>query len=961
MINDLEKELRASIEGDVRFDQTTRRVYSVDASIFEIEPLGVVLPKTKEDLISAVKIANRHGVSIIPRGAATGITGGCLGKGLIIDLSKYLNNIGTIDIAKGTVVCQPGVVQDDLNTKLAHFGYRLGPDTSTGNRATLGGMLANNAAGARSLRYGKMVDHVLSVEILLADGQLVRFGPVPPKEFEQKRHLLGAEGNIYREVARLKEYYQDEIELHFPKIPRRVSGYNLDELIKPGPLNLAKLIVGSEGTLGIVTEMTLNIVPKPKALGLCLLFFQDKLEAMEHAHELLSYHPMSVEMVDDQIIQLGRNSPSMRGKMEWLPETPQALIIVELEGNNDTDVRNRIHTFTSEMHKNGIGESQLAVLDPIKMAHIWALRKAGLGILLSKRSYTRAIAFIEDLALPPDELAPFMTAFCGYLKSKGKEAGIYGHVGAGCMHLRPYMDLLDPSNVSLMKEMMNDISDLLLQYGGALSGEHGDGLIRSWLNPKMFGERLMQAFIALKRAFDPANRMNPGKIVFPEEPFKELRIAADSPLKSPKTFLSFQKEGGFALAVDLCNGNGLCRKKEGTMCPSFQVDNDEYHSTRARAQALRGIIHGHQPLEDFTSQELYDVLDLCISCKGCKTECPSQVDMAKMKAEFLYHYQKKHGSSLRSHLFGKIGSLYHMLSPLASSFNAVQGLNFSKKILGWIGVSPKRTLPALATRRFSKWAASYKQPLGTKGQVVLFNDTFNEYNHPEVGQAAMQLLNGLGYEVIIPTWTCCGRPLISKGMLEQARAYAKRVIKMLDAYAKQGLTIIGLEPSCILTITDDYRALIPLEDPLSPSVDGVLQACTTLDQFLAKLVSQGEFSLPFNEAQRTVKVHGHCHQKALVGMQPTMEVLKAIPGFNVEEIQSGCCGMAGSFGYEKEHFDFSMQIGELKLLPEVRSSTEDTLIIASGTSCRSQVKDGTQRQAVHLAEAILSQVNPAIN
>lgn len=948
MTSSFEKELKESIQGEIHFDPISRRAYSVDASIYEIEPLGIVVPKTKQDLINAVKIAHRHNIPVIPRGAATGITGGCIGKGLVIDTSKYLSRIIEIDFHQQIARCEAGVVQDQLNAALSLTGYRLGPDTSTGNRATIGGMTANNAAGARSLRYGKMVDHVEKVEVVLSNGDLVTFQAVDKHEWEKKRSQNDREGQIYREIHRLLETHRQEILERFPKIPRRVSGYNLDELIKPGPLNLAKLITGSEGTLGIITEITVKISPKPKATGLCLIHFDDMIEAMRWIPHLLTYQPLAIEMIDDKIIKQGKASPSMKGKMEWLLEEPKALFAVEFDGATPAETEKKMIGFINDARKRQIGYAQLFLTQQTQIDQVWALRKAGLGILMSKRSYSQAIAFIEDVTVSPDKLSSFMDKFCGYLKSKGKEAGIYGHVGSGCMHIRPYIDLRQHNELALMNEMMGDVSDLLLEFGGAMSGEHGDGIIRSWLNPKMFGEKLYQAFVDIKTAFDPDNRMNPGKIVHPMDHLKDLRMSPDKPTKAIETFLNFSKEGGFALAVDMCNGNGLCRKKEGVMCPSFQADNDEYHTTRARAQALRAIVHGQLAVNNFSNREVYDVLDLCISCKGCKTECPSQVDMAKMKAEFLYQYQETNGYTLRSKLFGHIGRINKLLSPFASAFNAMSRTGFGKWMQKRLGISPERTLPPLASQRFSKWFSNYQQPANAVKPVVLFNDTFNEFNHPEIGQAAVKILNKLGYQVIVPPWKCCGRPLISKGMLKQAKGQASALIETLIVYADQGIPIIGLEPSCLLTIKDDYKDFHGM-----PPLDRLMSACITFDEFLAKLVAKGEFILPFIEGKRNVKVHGHCHQKALVGMGPTMTVLRAIPGFEVSEIQSGCCGMAGSFGYEEEHYDFSMKIGNAALFPAIRAASADTLIVADGTSCRSQIADGTTRRAKHLAEAIL--------
>lgn len=954
-MKNIEEALRENVKGLIHFDPLTRHIYSVDASIFEVLPLGVILPDSKEDLRRTLEIAHAFKIPVTVRGAATGITGSCLGRGLIIDLSKSLNKIIRLDLQKNEVTCQPGVIQDELNQYLAPYGYRLGPDTSTGNRATIGGMLANNAAGARSLHFGCMVDHVISTEIILANGEILQFQSISSEEWEIKRKQANSEGRIYQAIWEIKQEFGEEILKKFPRIPRRVSGYNLDILLKNEPLNISKIIAGSEGTLGIATEIKLKIAPLIRFSTLAIIYFKDKLQAFQHVPKILEFHPTAFEMIDDQIIQLGRASPSMRHGLHWLDgHDPQSLFMVEFAGNSLQEAKDKAESFASQMHNEQIGYCQKVVSNQKEINEVWNLRKSGLGILLSKRTYNRAIAFLEDLSVSPHQLGAFMEKFCAYLAGKGKSAGIYGHVGSGCMHIRPYMNLQDPKELILMRQMMEDISDLLLEFKGALSGEHGDGLIRSWLNPKMFGNNLIQAFKQLKAAFDPENLMNPGKIVSETGQLEDLRTTPNEVLKSPPTFLNFEREGGFELAVDLCNGNGLCRKKEKIMCPSFQATNEEFHSTRARAQALRSIIHGRLPLEDFTGPGMHAVMDLCLSCKGCKTECPSQIDMAKMKAEFLYHYQEKHGYDWRSYFFAHLGDLLKWGSPLAGILNYASQKSWFKNSLSWFGLTKSRPLPKLAPRKFSNWFADYPQPTRLQKRVVLFNDSFNEFIQPAIGQAAVKIMNALGYQVIVPSWNCCGRPSLSKGFLKHARHQAEKVVTGLMDYVEQDLLIVGLEPSCLLTLKDDYAGL--LHPNYLCKADRLAKASMTFDEFLALHIQNGRIHLPFNTISKNVKVHGHCHQKALVGMQPTLDVLNAVPGFTVSEIPSGCCGMAGSFGYEKEHFDISMKIGELSLLPTIRNSSPEILLIADGISCRQQIFDGTQRKALHLAEAFYSKL-----
>lgn len=952
----LHQELKEAIQGEVRFDEVTRRAYSVDASIYEVMPLGVVTPKSTNELLAVMAIAKKHRVPIIARGAATGITGGCIGPGIIVDLSKYLRSIIEINVEQEYVICQPGVVQDEFNAAISSQGYRLGPDTSTGNRATIGGMLANNAAGARSLRYGKMVDHVLEVTLALAGGTLITLKKLTDAEIKEKIQLTTQEGTIYRTLLELKETYTQEILERFPKIPRRVSGYNLDELIKD-PFDPAKLIAGSEGTLGIAVEIKLRICKKPKNSVLCVMHCHDMLEPMRHLSAMLRHAPLSLEMIDAHILAAGRSHPTMRGKLSWLEGNPQAVYIAEFDGESSFQAIEKLRAFQKEMEHLGFAYSYAELTDALLIESVWELRKAGLGLLLSKRTYSRAIAFIEDLTIAPEELFPFMTDFLQCLKSFGKEAGIYGHVGSGCLHIRPYIDLNDAAEQQTMEKMMLAIADLLLKHHGALSGEHGDGYIRSWLTEKMFGSTLYQAFCKLKAAFDPENLINPGKIVHAPPLLHDLRSQFERPLKPLDTFLDFNKEGGFELAADLCNGNALCRKREGVMCPSFQVTRDEYDTTRARAQALRAIIHGHSP-SDLSGEELHAVLDLCIQCKGCLTECPSQVDMAKMKSEVLYHYHKKHGVSWRTLFFGKIGLINQLSSPFSSLVNTFNQTKIGKKALDCLGIATKRSLPMLAKERFTQ---SYKKRIKEKKftsshEVVLFVDTFTEFNHPEIGLAAIKVLETLGYSVIVPKWSCCGRTLYSKGMLHEAQKYALHLIHQFLPFASAGIPIIGLEPSCISMLTEDIGSLV------SDKKDYLLirDATLSFDAFLHRHLIDGRWPSPSISEETHVLFHAHCHQRAHEGASLSLDILNSLPGCQAELIPAGCCGLAGSFGYEKEHFNFSMEIGSLKLFPAILKSPK-SIIVANGTSCRHQIFDGTEKKAIHLAEFMASRIDSTLN
>ncbi len=939
---------------DIRFDEITRRIYSVDASIFEVEPAGVFFPKNIAELRRGLKIAYDYQIPVIARGAGTGITGGCLGSGLVIDTSKHLHSIRTINITEEYVVCEPGVVQDRLNEELLPFGYRLGPDTSTGNRATIGGMLGNNAAGARSLYYGRMVDHVESVDLVLSGGEVITFSKLSPEEFKNKCNLQTHEGSIYRAVMKIIEEYADDIANHFPKIPRHVSGYNLDELLNSESINLSKVIAGSEGTLGIAASMKLRIAKRPTHAGICVIHLSNIHEGFEQIEKMLLHKPAALELIDKKIITAGHSSPVMRNRLPWLTDDPEGLILAEFSGNSPDEIFIKCKAFAEMAKKEGIGYKLTTLTAQEEMQGIWDLRKSGLGLLLSKRSYSRAIAFIEDMSIAPEKLAAFMKKFCAYLKNIGKEAGIYGHIGSGCMHIRPYIDLRDPNELLLMEKIMREVSDMVLEFSGAMSGEHGDGLIRSWLNEKMFGERVALAFLELKQAFDPHHLMNPGKITHGPPVTEHLRLDPNTPLQKISTFLDFSEEGGFELAVDLCNGNGQCRKKENVMCPSFQATGDEYDTTRARAEALRGIIHGKLSPDEFTGKGLYDVMDLCIECKGCKKECPSLVDMAKIKSEFLFQYQQKHGIPLRSRIFAYLHAINRFLSPLAMLYNFMGKTPVGKYLSKSIGIAPERSLPVLAKEPFSAWfkknSASFSQGFSS---VALFDDTYMEYHEPAIGIAACKVLRALGYRITLVRNICCGRPMISKGMLKQARDKSGNLLQVLLPFAEKQIPIIGIEPSCISAIADDYKGLAsPL---LQEQYKKVSSHFVAIEDFLHKHIEQGQLRLKLKQGSQKGVVHGHCHQKSLWGTRTTLELLRSV-GIEPAEIHSGCCGMAGSFGYEKEHYDLSMAIGELALLPAIRKVDKETLIVANGFSCRSQIEHGSGRKAIHVVEAIAARM-----
>ena len=949
-MDDLRRDLEKHIDGQVRFDTFTRLLYSTDASIYQIEPLGVVIPRHADDVEATVRVARQHGVPVLPRGGGTALAGQSVGRAVILDMSNYMHQVLELNTEEQWAWVQPGVVQDQLNAYLRPHGFLFGPDTSTSSRATIGGMIGNNSAGARSILYGKTIDHVLELKVVLSDGSTALFRPMEKAEVEQIIREDTLEAGIYRDVLRVAQDNRDEVLERYPKLLRRVSGYNLDEFITDAPTNLAKMVVGSEGTLAAITAAKVRIMPRPQATAVLVTHFEDLIAAVEATEAILPYEPSAIEMVDRKIVEGARAAKEFAGRLPFLQGEPDALVIAEFYGDSPQEVADKVEQLEASLRRQKWGYAYSPALTAPAQADVWKMRKAGLGILMGTREARKPVAFVEDTAVDPAKLPEFLRRFRQVIADHDTTAGYYGHSSVGCLHIRPGIDLKNQDGVDKMVDMMREISDLVIEFGGCMSGEHGDGLARSWLNEKHFGPTLYKAFKDVKGAFDPDNRMNPGKVVDGPAPTENLRHGPAYRAIEFKTNLDFTRDGGFATAIDMCNGNGACRKlSEGTMCPSYMATRDEMHSTRGRANALRAVLSGRVPQEAFTSKAMYDTLDLCLECKACKTECPSNVDMAKLKYEMLSHYYARHGMPLRSRIFANIATvnrLGHLLAPVS---NRLARQPLAKWLQGRLGLAAQRTLPAFASETFSSWFHA-QQPQtrnGKRGTVVLFHDTFMEYNQPEVGQATAKLLQAAGYEVTLVARKCCGRPAISKGSLEQAREYARYNIALLAPYARQGMPIIGVEPSCILTLRDDYLDLVP-----GPDAQLVADHAISIDEFLHQLQQRDELDLTFIDAPKRLLLHGHCHQKALVGTAPTLALLRLPSGYEVEEIASGCCGMAGSFGYEAEHYDLSMDIGRQRLFPAVEGAEPDVEIVADGISCRQQIHHATGRTARHLVEVL---------
>ncbi len=947
-MNDLERDLRRVVDGDVRFDAYSRLLYSTDASMYQVEPIGVVIPRHADDVQAVFEIANRQGVPLLPRGGGTSLTGQTVNRTVVLDFSRHMAGVLEVNEEELWARVEPGLVQDELNHHVRGMGLLFGPDTSTSNRATLGGMIGNNSGGAHSIAYGLTIEHVIELTAILADGSRAVFGEVGPEVFAAKSRLPTLEGQIYREAARIREQYRDEIALRYKKHWRRVCGYNLNELIKERPLNMARVIVGSEGTFLTMVEAKVRLVRRPKKTALDVIHYASIQEALESSQAILETSPYAVELTDKMILDLARSNLEQAKRMAFVQGDPGAILIVEYAGDEEGEVKSKVEALEARRARDGFGYAAHIAYDVAEQQSIWKLRKAGLGLLLGMKGEAKPIAFVEDTAVDPKHLPEFVPRFKGILARHGAEAAYYGHCSVGCLHIRPVIDLKTQRGLEQVQAIAGEIFDLVLDYGGAISSEHGDGRARSPFLERVYGPTVFQAFREIKAAFDPRNLMNPGHMVASPGLTQHLRYGPAYKTWEPKTHLDFSSQGGFAAAVEMCNGVGVCRKTlEGTMCPSYMVTRDEEHTTRARANALRAVLSGKVPPSELAGRRLYEVMDLCLECKGCKAECPSNVDMAKMKYEFLHHYHAVNGQPLRNRLFGRIARLSRLGARLAPFSNWLAASWAHRRLLEWLaGIDRRRPLPAFARETFTDWFDRRRRPTDApRGSVVLFHDTFVTYNTPVIGRAAVELLEAAGYRVELVNKKCCGRPLISKGMLDEARRHAEWNVERLAPWAARGVPIVGLEPSCLLTLRDESVELVRTEEARQ-----VARSSFLLEEFLVRERARG-LTLSFKSSGRRAVLHGHCHQKALVGTAPTVAVLRWA-GFDVAEVDSGCCGMAGSFGFEKEHYDVSVALANRRLIPAVNAAPLDAEIVAPGVSCRQQIEHLAGRRPKHPAQVL---------
>jgi FAD/FMN-containing dehydrogenase/Fe-S oxidoreductase len=949
------------VSGEVRLDRLSRALYSTDASVYQIVPLGVVLPKAENDIRATVQLCRQFHVPLTARGGGTSQAGQCIGPGLILDCSKYFNQVVEINAAQGWVRVQPGCVLEELNRQVEPHGLQFAPDISTANRATIGGMIANNSSGTHSVIHGLTNDHVLALRVLLADGSSAELRPLTPAELESRCCQESLEGQAHRLVRRLAADHAKEIERRFPRILRRVGGYNLDRFV-PGradPFNLAHLFVGSEGTLGIVLEATLRLIPLPPAKALLVVQFADLLDALAATPAILGHQPAAVEVMDRYILDSTRLNPEAARLRDFVQGDPGAILIIEFYGEQPADLMPRLEALEADLRQRGCGYQMHRATELAAQARIWKLRTLALGLSMAEKGDAKAISFVEDTAVAPQRLRDYIAEFLQVIAGHKTRAGVYAHASVGCLHVRPVIDLKTVSGLSRFQGIADEVAELVLKYGGALSGEHGDGLVRSPFQAKMFGPVLYQAFREIKRTLDPLGLFNPGKIVDAPPLMANLRYGpAYATLDVPTTF-DFSADGGVLRAAELCAGVGECRKQRaGIMCPSFQATREEQHSTRGRANALRLAMTAQLEFTGLTDPAVMEALDLCLECKACKRECPTNVDMARLKAEVLDQYYRKHGLPWRNWIFGNV----HRLSRWGSRLTPVSSWLARNVVSRWLndkllGIDRRRLPPAFVRHTFLRQfaAAHTGRPPGKGPGVLVFPDTFTNYHEPAIGMAAVELLRRAGFGWVaadVPGRRpgrgvrCCGRPMISNGMLSRALQHASYNVELLYPLAAAGWSVTACEPSCILTIKDDYPAL--LQGDLRRRAEAVARACFTLEEVL----SGPNVSLQLQPGPGRILVQTHCHQRALVGTEPTLRLLCCIPGAEVIDLDAGCCGLAGSFGYEKEHYEVSRLVGEQRLFPALRQAAPETAIVAPGFSCRMQIAHFTGRQALHPAQLL---------
>jgi FAD/FMN-containing dehydrogenase/Fe-S oxidoreductase len=957
--------LSQSIDGELYTDNIHRIIYSTDASSYRELPLAVVIPRHKEDVRKVLAFALENNTSVIPRGAGTSLAGQVVGAGIVVDTSKYMDRILEFNKEERWIVVEPGVNLSELNLYLKPYGLQFGPETSTGNRCRLGGMLGNNSCGLRSLIYGSVRDHVLEVETLLADGSDAVFGPLSKAGFDAK---CGSgpdkyETKIYRHIKEVLsgEKLREKIHEVFPEpsVTRRNMGYAVDALMDTDPFtgngkpfNFSKLLAGSEGTLAFTTAIRLNLISLPPKIKCVVPAHFSSLEDALYANIIvLKHHPSTIELMDDTIMNCTKDNLSQRENRFFIQGDPKAILMIEFAADSREEIESNYDSMVKELTEYGYGYHFPLIFDDDKIKRVWELRTAGLGVLSNIPGDKRSTTVIEDTAVSIEKLPAYIAEFKTVIEKYGLNCVYYAHIATGELHLRPLLNLKDLQDQKIYASLAQDVAGLVKKFRGSLSGEHGDGRLRGSFIPFMFGEEIYQLFKDIKKTWDPWNVLNPGKITEVPPITQNLRFELANHYPEIPTSIDFSLTHGFLRAVEQCNGSGDCRKSEiigGSMCPTYMATRDEDKTTRARANILREFIHHSDKTNPLIQKEIYQILDLCISCKGCKGECPSNVDMAKLKAEFLQQYYDVKGIPFRTRLIAwlpRLGKIALLFRPLTNILLTQSWMN------NLVGFHPERKIPLYSVQSLRSWAAKHNFKSGVKGKVYLFADEFTNYQESEIGIKAILLLNRLGYEIVIPKHRESGRTFLSKGLVREAKKIATRNILMLKDIITSDNPLIGIEPSTILTFRDEYPELVI--EKLQKAAVELSKNVLLFDEFFVREMDKGNITgSQFTNEKREIILHAHCQQKAIASSLPTRQMLALPEKYTVQEMKTGCCGMAGSFGYEKEHYRLSMQIGEMVLFPEIRKSSPSVTITAPGTSCRHHIKDGTGKTAIHPIEVM---------
>ncbi len=958
------KSLSKSLSGDLYFDptnvehQTMRLAYSTDASVYQEMPLAVCIPQHIEDLQTLIAYAKANQITLIPRTAGTSLAGQVVGAGIVLDVSRFFNQILEVNVEEKWARVQPGVIRDDLNAYLKPLGLMFGPETSTASRAMIGGMIGNNSSGLHSIVWGDTRHNLLAAKVLLDDAQLVEFKDLSDSEFFNKLTLQTREGEIYRKINDIltDQANREAILAGYPKseITRRNTGYALDMLMDSSqPFNFCRLLAGSEGTIGIITEAKIKLLDlPPKEIGLLCVHFNDMVECMRGNALALKHHPEASELVDKYILDFTVGHPTYQYNRFFIEGDPQALLIVEFRANTLAEIEVRAEALKQALQQSNLGYAYPLITGVEQTNLVWDVRKAGLGLIRNLPGDNQPVNLIEDCAVSPEDLPDYVADIQKLLAEEGVHASYYAHAGAGELHIEPFINLKSSEGKRQFRSILEKTTDLVLKYNGSLSGEHGDGRLRGEFIGKVLGEQVYQLLLQVKQAFDPHHIFNAKKIVDTPPMDTHLRYDTVRDGKDIPTYFDFNKNESILRLAEKCSGSGDCRKTEitgGTMCPSFMATRDEKDTTRARANMLRQFLTNSNKQNRFDHEELKEVMDLCLSCKGCKTECPSSVDIAKMKAEFLQHYYDANGSSFRSKLIANFTQSQKLGSYIAPVYNFFATNQITSGLIkSIVGFAPNRSLPKVHGTTLSAWI-NKQNTAKQKRKVYLFSDEFTEYNDTEIGITAYKLLTALGYEVVVPKHLESGRTFLSKGFVKKAKALANKNVSMLANLISEDTPLLGIEPSAIITFRDEYVDLVDPER--KAAAENLAKNALMVDEFLVQEIKAGRIHPEqFTADAQKIKLHGHCYQKAFKLVDYTKQLLSLPTNYEVEVIPSGCCGMAGSFGYEKEHFEVSQKVAELVLFPTLRKTSSEYLIAAAGTSCRHQIKDGVQRRSYHPVE-----------